>query len=284
MPDIIADCCQNHNGDPNLLTDMVHAAAEAGVTYVKYQDFRSCDLTEKFAHDRTRMATLDLPDDVVCEFIETAHRAGVKAMVTISNYGRIPFHAGLDWDAVKVASPDCTSYPFLRALAERFDEVYVSTGGAVWAEVCGAVRELATADLTLLHCVSLYPTPLDRINLGRMIAMSAMCPRAGFSDHTLTARDGLVASKAALVLGADVVERHFTLLEPGDTRDGPISINTDLLRDLCEFADMVDGITDTDDPGTDEQDTIARYRGRFAHHHADGITHNWELNECATSA
>ena len=62
--------------------------------------------------------------------------------------------------------------------------------------------------------------------------------RVGFSDHSLTARDGLIGSKAALALGADVIERHFTILEPGMTKDGPVSITPSQLNELAVFAQL----------------------------------------------
>jgi len=312
MAEIIAETCQNHNGDPKLLMDMVQAAADAGVTYVKYQDFRSVDLArrERFEQgleedgevrimkrphqqERSRLAELDLGDDVIPAFIEACHQAGVKAMVTLSNYGRIPFHTGLGWDALKVASPDCACVPFLTELAKHFRPIYVSTGGTEWPEIRRTAELLADHDLTLLHCVTVYPTPLDRLNLRRMETLRTVAGRVGFSDHSLVSRDGLVAAKAALALGADVVERHFTLLRPEESRDGAVSINANQLRELCEFAAWPDPQkrdwfdTQVRDPeallgspdiviSAGEKVIMDFYRGRFAHRQGDRTIFNWE--------
>jgi N,N'-diacetyllegionaminate synthase len=65
-----------------------------------------------------------------------------------------------------------------------------------------------------------------------------MAPEVGFSDHTLVERDGLIASKGALALGAEIIERHFTILDPTESRDGPISITPRALAELADFAKM----------------------------------------------
>ena len=312
MAEIIAETCQNHNGDPKLLKDMVEAAADAGAAYVKYQDFRSADLTrrERFEQgleeggqvrilkrpheeERSRLGQLDLPDEVIPRFVEACHGAGVKAMVTISNYGRIPFHTELGWDALKVASPDCSSLPFLTELAKHFRPMYVSTGGTEWPDIHRTAERLADDDLTLLHCVTIYPTPLDRLNLRRMETLRTVADRVGFSDHSLVSRDGLTAAKTALALGADVVERHFSLLEPDQTRDGVVSINADQLRELCDFAAWPDDrkrqwldaeVSDLDVMlgsaeiviSAQEKVLMDFYRGRFAHKMGDRTVYNWE--------
>lgn len=312
MAEIIAETCQNHNGDRTLLRDMVQAAAEAGAAYVKYQDFRSSDLSRrarfeqgleqdgvvrilKRPHEaeRSRLSVLDLPDEAISEFVETCAGAGVKSMVTIAHYGRIAFHTRLKWDALKVASPDCPSFPFLAELGTHFRPMYVSTGGTEWPDIQRTAGLLADNDLTLLHCVTIYPTPLDKLNLRRMDTLRTVVDRVGFSDHSLVSRDGLVASKTALALGADVVERHFTLLGPDQTRDGVVSINADQLRELCEFAaspdDQKTAWLQSEVPDVavmlgsaeivispDEKVLMDFYRGRFAHRVGDRAIYNWE--------
>jgi sialic acid synthase SpsE len=96
-------------------------------------------------------------------------------------------------------------------------------------------------DLTLLHAVTIYPTPLDELHLARLDWLATLAPAVGFSDHTLVARDGIVAAKAAVALGAEVVERHFTVLPPDQTRDGPVSIDPAGLAELVRFGALERG-------------------------------------------
>ena len=138
--------------------------------------------------------------------------------------------------AIKVASYDCASFPLLRELVQLFDEIIVSTGATFDDEVEHAASILRGKDFAFLHCVTLYPTPLDQMHLARMEWLRSLAPRVGFSDHSLVARDGLAASMAALALGAEAIERHFTILGATETRDGPVSINPAGMAALAEFA------------------------------------------------
>lgn len=256
-PLLIAECCQNHQGKRSVLQRMIHEAAENGADYVKIQALRSADLTrrERFedgvvADDGTRLAIkrpytaefdrlreLDLTPDDEAWFAEECLRAGVRSMITVFTRASVAELTSMGFDAVKVASYDCASFPLLRELSERCSQVFVSTGATDDAEVERAARELRGTWFALLHCVTIYPTPFSELHLRRMGWLRRFTPVVGFSDHTAPAEDGLAATKLALALGADVVERHFTVLDPSETRDGPVSINAAMLKELRAFAD-----------------------------------------------
>ena len=260
---IIAECCQNHNGDLGILKDMIWAAAEAGADYVKIQSMLADELTqrERFelptessppSHVKTinrpyqaeynRLEPMDLDDDAHRWFIDECNKAGVKPLTTIFSHSRVAFLGSLDWDAVKVASYDCASYPLLRSLKSKFDHLFISTGAMHDHEIETAAWVLEGHSFTFLYCVTIYPTPLDAIQLQRLHYLRFVAypnrvdEPVGFSDHTLVARDGLQASTAALAFGVDVIERHFTILPEDETRDGPISINPDQLKELVDLA------------------------------------------------
>ncbi len=312
MSVIIAEFCQNHKGDLSLLKEMVWAAAEAGATYAKIQSMLADDLTlrERFETgmwegerqvaikrpylpEYERLKPMDLSDEAHGVFAEECQRAGIKPLTTIFSRSRIPFIASLGWEAVKVASYDCASLPMLRELKERFGRLFVSTGATYDAEIEQAAHLLAGHSFSLLHAVTIYPTPLNELHLRRLAYLRQFTPSVGLSDHTLVSRDGIKASVAALSLGAEVIERHFTLLGPQDTRDGPVSIRPEELKALVAFSKM--------DPG-DLQDYVNReipeleqmmglasrplsdveqlnrdyYRGRFASRLGGEIVYNWE--------
>lgn len=252
---MIAELCQNHNGDPDLMRRMVDEAAEAGATHVKLQnihastlafrpqfeqglelDGRTLSIRRPWAVERDRLAGLELDGAVVEEFVVRARALGVVPMTTCFTRGEVDQIADLGFEEIKVASYDCASFPLLRALAERFDRLVVSTGATFDDEVVHAASILRDrVELTLLHAVTVYPTPLDELHLARMEWLATLAPSVGLSDHTLVVRDGLVAAKAAIALGAEVVERHFTVLPADETRDGPVSIDPDGLRELVDF-------------------------------------------------
>ena len=258
---VIAELCQNHNGDPELVRRMVDAAAEAGATHVKLQNIhaRTVAFRPQFEEglevdgvthairrpwraERDRLLGLELPSAVVEEFVVRVRDRGMVPMTTCFTRGEVGQVADQGFAAIKVASYDCASFPLLRELADRFDRMIVSTGATFDDEVVHAARLLRDrVDLTLLHAVTVYPTPLDELHLARLDWLATLAPSVGFSDHTLVARDGIVAAKAAVALGAQVVERHFTVLEPDATRDGPVSIDPEGLAELVRFGALERG-------------------------------------------
>lgn len=252
---VIAECCQNHKGDLAILKDMIWAASEAGADYVKIQSMLADELARRerfeegliedgvqkairrpFKAEYERLKPMDLDDDTHRWFIEECRRAGVKPLTTVFTRARVPFLASLPWREIKVASYDCASYPLLRDLKQHFSHLFISTGATNDAEIEGAAALLAGHSFTFLHCVTIYPTPLGDMNLARLRYLRTFTPSVGFSDHTLVPRDGLKASIVALMLGADVIERHYTILPPDATRDGPVSINPTQLKELVKFA------------------------------------------------
>ncbi|MDY7092269.1 MAG: N-acetylneuraminate synthase family protein [Acidobacteriota bacterium] len=315
-PILIAECCQNHNGRRDLLQRMIHQAAEAGADFVKLQAIRSRELTHRPRFDQgerrsdngnevveviqrpyqpelERLRTLDLTLDDEAWFVDECRRAGVASMTTLFTRTACREVEDLGYDAAKIASYDCRSYPLLRDVAERWSTVVCSTGATYDHEIEGAAYELAGTELTLLHCVTIYPTPMDQLHLRRMSFLRRFTPRVGWSDHTKPAETGLWASKIALALGATCIERHFTVLGPGETKDGPVSITPEHLKELRAFADLPRAermaLVRRDYPEWEQALGQARrslshgellnrdyYAGRFASRVAGRWIYNWE--------
>jgi N,N'-diacetyllegionaminate synthase len=312
MRTIIAELCQNHNGDLSLMKEMVWAAAEAGATYAKVQSMLADDLSfrERFEEglwesDRQvaikrpyhpeyeRLKPMDLSDETHGIFVEECIKAGIKPLTTIFSRSRIPFVASLGMEAIKVASYDCGSFPMLRELRQRFPYLIVSTGATLDDEIEAAADLLAGHRFTFLHAVTIYPTPLDELHLRRMAYLRQFTPSVGLSDHTLVARDGIKASVVAMSLGADVIERHFTLLAVDATRDGPVSIRPAELKQLVELSRMGESelqeyvrreIPDYERMIGVEHRPLSNvemlnrdyYRGRFASRAGSEMIYNWE--------
>jgi N,N'-diacetyllegionaminate synthase len=256
-PKLIAECCQNHNGDRATLREMIHRAAESGADYVKIQAIRSREVAfrERFEQGVTdasgkqvaikrpyqaevdRLAKLDLALEDEAWFVEECWRAGVAPMTTVFTRASAREVKELGYEAVKIASYDCRSYPLLRDCKQWWKTMVVSTGASFDGEIERAAAELEGVQVTFLHAVTIYPTPMHELHLRRMQWLRRFSPRVGLSDHTKPAQDGLWASKVALALGAVCVERHYTVLAPDQTRDGPVSINPVQLAELRAFAD-----------------------------------------------
>jgi len=255
---IIAEFCQNHNGDFDILKRMIDAASRAGATHGKIQTIFARDVSfrPEFEEGKTgangqveiikrpyqpeydRLKGLELSYEQQREFIDECKQAGLIPLTTAFNLTCIPAIAELDWKVVKVASYDCGSLPLLQALTESFDELIVSTGASTNEEITGAAKLLRASGkkYSLLHCVTIYPTPLEQMHLARMDWLKNYTDHVGLSDHSLVARDGVKAALAAIYLGAEIIERHFTILPEEGSRDGRVSIRAEHIVKIKEFA------------------------------------------------
>lgn len=309
---VIAEACQNHNGDRAVLKEMIYAAKEAGADIIKIQSMLAADLTRRpqfetgikdgdkikaiqrpFKPEVERLKPMDLDDEAHRWFVAECQKAGIKPMTTIFSWSRLKFLSSLPWDSIKLASYDCASFPLIVEVKKYFKHLYISTGATYDDEIKQAAQILRGHSYSLLHCVTIYPTPLDQIHLKRMDWLRQFTPSVGFSDHTLASRDGLKASKAAIFYGADVIERHFTVLRPEQSKDGPVSINPAQLKELVQFASLSKsdqkkfieenvpeyaGMIGSAHRDLSDTEKLNRdyYRGRFAMRNGDKYIYNWE--------
>ncbi|MCC5905952.1 MAG: N-acetylneuraminate synthase family protein [Balneolaceae bacterium] len=256
---LIAELCQNHLGDFKLVKEMVDEAVEAGATHIKIQHIYTKNLTfrPQFEEGLTqngvtqsikrpwepefeRLKPLELSSEDNRKFVKYVESKGAVPLTTCFARCDIPAIKAEGFKAIKVASYDCASYQLLRELAEHFSEIFVSTGATFSNEIKKASQVLKDKNVnyTFLHCVTIYPTPLEEMHLSRLDWLKGLSQETGFSDHSLVSRDGVFASKAAIAVGAKVVERHFTVLEEDESKDGPVSIRPEHLRELKRFSEL----------------------------------------------
>lgn len=262
MAKIIVEICQNHNGNRGLLRDLIYAAKENGADVVKGQIIFSEDLTcrlkfedgligkdgtvraikRPYGTEFKRLKLLDLSEEDYVFFVEEAQRVGIAPMLTVFSRKRIKLASSLPWKErmVKVASYDCGSYPMIRELADNFDNLIISTGASFNEEIEKTAQILSSRNknFVFLHCVISYPNTFEMANLARMSWLKRFTPLVGWSDHTLVDRDGIKAAMVAIMLGADHVERHFTILPADKTKDGPVSITPSMLKELSGFSKL----------------------------------------------
>ncbi len=318
MPKIIVEICQNHNGDRQILKDMIYAAKENGADIVKGQIIFSDDLTrrERFeaGHEENngvrktikrpyqaeleRLRGVDLAADDYKFFVDECNQVGVTPLLTVFSRNRIPLATSLPYQGekmVKLASYDCGSHQMISELADNFDNLIISTGASFDEEIKKTAEILKSKNkvFVFLHCVTNYPNTAAMANLARMDWLRQLTPYVGWSDHTLVARDGIKVSKVAIMLGADYIERHFTILPADKTKDGPVSITPALLKELSDFAKLSKeeqkDIVAKEIPdwpvmvGTAEREMTHTeilnrdyYRGRFASRVNNEWIYNWE--------
>ena len=224
---IIAEAGVNHNGDIAKAKALIDKGAEAGVDYVKFQTFKARNLVTKQAkraayQDKNTqnndsqyemLKKLELSQDVHKELIDYCSKKGVQFLSTGFDFESLEFLAGLGITIAKIPSGEITNLPYLRKVATLFPEVILSTGMANITEIKDAVKVLtdngvSKDKITVLHCNTEYPTPMEDVNLKAMLHIQQEVGVAiGYSDHTL----GIEVPIAAVALGATVIEKHFTL-------------------------------------------------------------------------
>jgi len=257
---IIAEFCQNHNGNFEVLRKMLDSAVESGASYAKIQTIFAKDLSfrERFENgivdnkgemvsirrpyreEYERLKNLELSYEQQANFVSLCRIAGIEPLTTAFNLDSIPEIHDCGFKSIKIASYDCASLALIKLAARVFSEIIVSTGASFQVEIDSAVGILkaSTATFSLLHCVTIYPTPLDQMNLLRMLKLKEHTANFGLSSHPLNSADGIKADLVAIFLGAKLIERHFTVLPEIDTRDGKVSIDNLQLRDIVTFSGM----------------------------------------------
>jgi N,N'-diacetyllegionaminate synthase len=257
---IIAEATSSHGGDLVLAREFIHAAAEAGADYIKFQSWRATTVRDGDPQ-RDWFVSAELSDEAHSALIEECQRREIAFLTTCFDVGRVEFLASLGLDAIKVGSPDLTSWAMLAKLRAAFPHVIASVGLATDGEVKAAAEALSGGAFSLLHCVSVYPVPPDASNLRRMEWLRQFTPSVGWSDHAV----GLDVAKVAIAAGAQLIEKHLCLGRRGPGRVMPWDATPEELAELVRYARDVDRILGVESPPlTAEQlDNRARYIGRF---------------------
>ncbi len=247
---IIAEAGVNHNGDIAKAKALIDKGAEAGVDYVKFQTFKAGNLVTKQAkravyQDKNTqdndsqyemLKKLELSQKDHQELIDYCAQKGVKFLSTGFDFESLEFLAGLGITIAKVPSGEITNLPYLRKVATLFPEVILSTGMANITEIKDAVKVLtdngvSKDKITVLHCNTEYPTPMEDVNLKAMLHIQReLGVPIGYSDHTL----GIEVPIAAVALGAMVIEKHFTLDKTLPGPDHKASLEPDELKAMVK--------------------------------------------------
>jgi len=222
---VIAEAGVNHNGSLDLALQLVDAAKASGADAVKFQTFRADQLATRSAHKAPYQERTTANSESQFEMLQrlqldaAAHRrlihhcrnTGIQFLSSPFDTQSADLLATMEVPLYKVPSGEITNLPFLQHLARKNRPLILSTGMSTLGEVEEALQVLQFAgaiQLTLLHCVTEYPAPYAEVNLRAMQTLkSAFGLPVGYSDHT----SGIEISIAAVALGAEVIEKHFTL-------------------------------------------------------------------------
>jgi sialic acid synthase SpsE len=228
---IIADFCANHLGQPALIEHGIKLLAEAGVDIVKFQAFRASKLNQNFPNyddNYLYYKSVELDDEALVKVVTHCNFYGIEPMFTVFNKDLVPRISNLCVKRIKIASPDGDNFELIDLCTKYFDEVIVSTGMIGDKDLI----KLRKLPVKTLYCVSKYPTKLEDIDYNEMKF------HAGFSDHSL----GTEASKKAIDLDLEYVEKHFTLGRDLPGRDQFMSTTIDEFKELVSYKEQLNKI------------------------------------------
>jgi N-acetylneuraminate synthase/N,N'-diacetyllegionaminate synthase len=225
---IIAEAGVNHNGEIEKAIELIDVAADAGADFVKFQSFKAERLVNVNAKKASyqiknskgekdtqfeMLKKLEIGDDWYPTLIHRCKEKGIQFLSTGFDEISIDLLENLNIPFHKIPSGEITNKPFLQHIARIGKDIVLSTGMANLKEVKAALDVLylegiKKSQVTVLHCNTEYPTPMEDVNLLAMREMAKdLKVKVGYSDHTL----GIEIPIAAVALGARVIEKHFTL-------------------------------------------------------------------------
>lgn len=250
---IIAEAGVNHNGDINIARRMVDEAVKAGADAVKFQTFKAESLvcknaskaeyqlgtTDKNETQFDMLKKLELTDEMHIQLMDYCKAKNIMFLSTPFDIGSLNYLVDHGLEIIKLPSGEITNYPLLREAGKTKKKIILSSGMSTLEETGSAVqilRENGCRDLIVLHCNTEYPTPYQDVNLQAMVTMKEkLGVRVGYSDHT----QGIEVAVAAAALGAEVIEKHFTLDRNMDGPDHKASLEPD---ELCEMVKAIRNI------------------------------------------
>ena len=248
---IIAEAGVNHNGDLNTALEMIKVAANCGVDYIKFQTFISEEVVTSYAKkadyqilntDSSKsqydmLKKLELSQDEFLKLFKTAKEYNIKMISTAFDEKSAQFINELGVDLHKIPSGEITNYFLLKTISKFGKPIILSTGMSNINEIESAVDTIKSyypkpLDISLLHCTSEYPAPIEEVNLKAMLTLKDHFKTSvGYSDHT----EGIDVPVFAVAIGASIIEKHFTLDKEMNGPDHRASINPLELKNLVKI-------------------------------------------------
>lgn len=243
---IIAEAGVNHNGDIELAKKLIDKASEAGADAVKFQSFKTERVVTKYArkaeyqeattgseeNQYQMVKKLELDYDKHVELINYCKIKNIMFLSSPFDLESIDLLSNLHLETFKIPSGEITNLPYLRKIGKLKKKIILSTGMSTLGDIEKALeilRASGTTDITVLHCNTEYPTPMEDVNLNAMETIKeAFKVKVGYSDHTL----GIEVPIAAVALGATVIEKHFTLDKTMEGPDHKASLEPEELKEM----------------------------------------------------
>ena len=243
-PLIIAEISANHGGSKKKFLNLIKSAKKNGADLIKIQTYEAKDITIR----NTRVGKLDLwnlyskaktPLSWHNEAFKLARKLQITLFSTPFSVRAVQFLEKCNVKLYKISSFEITDFLLIDAIAKTKKPIILSTGMASLNEIKAAIRCIKKyhSKITILHCVSGYPTKVENINLSRLIMMKKIFKdfNIGLSDHT----NDINSSIASCCLGATMVEKHYILSKADKSYDKDFSINPEQLKELSVFSNII---------------------------------------------
>ena len=245
---IIAEVGVNHNGCMNVAKELIEVAFQSGADIVKFQTFKSEELTTdiaplaeyqlknspEFTNQKKLLSKLELSEENHISLKNYAEDLGIEFLSTAFTTQSVDLLTRIGIRRWKVPSGEINNIPLLQKIALQNQPTILSTGMCTLGEIEIALETLYKSNLqkdkiTVLHCNSAYPTPMEDVNLKAIRTIKECFDiSVGYSDHTC----GIEASIAAVAIGAQIIEKHITLDKNMQGPDHKASIEPEELHNL----------------------------------------------------
>jgi len=206
---IVAEAEINHNGCFKTALEMIDTAKNIGADAVKFQYIVADEIATKDSEFYEIFKKVEFSDTQYRELIDYGKDNGIECFLTAPSLKTVYNLANWKPKFIKIGSTNITNIPLLEAVGQIGIPVILSTGLANIGEIEMALEAIGSVPTCLLHCTVQYPAKMSDLNLRAIETMRSVFPSnvIGYSDHS----EGEYASLVAVVLGAKVIEKHFTL-------------------------------------------------------------------------
>tara|TARA_X000000950_G_scaffold287803_1_gene401739 strand:+ start:3161 stop:3970 length:810 start_codon:yes stop_codon:yes gene_type:complete len=264
---LIAEIGWNHMGDMELAKEMIKAASDAGADIVKFQTWSEKNL-KKGPWDtdgrRDIYKKAELKNNDYDILLDCCLENNIQFCTSIFNINDIAFLDNDRIKLIKIPSHEIHNYELITKVIDNFDFTIISTGASLWSEILELKKILRNNEnkYSILHCVSSYPCPIEKINFKRYFKLRELFKNVGYSGHYHGVDDAIFA----IANQATFVEKHFTIDKDLPGRDNKFALLPNEFAHLSSFRDlnskmMIDNGLDYLDI---EKDTYENYRGRWS--------------------
>ncbi len=260
---IIAEIGWNHMGNMNLAKKMIKSAKNSGADYCKFQTWSVKNLKSGPWDNDGRKKIYKKAELNFIQYkkiIKFCKNNNVKFLTSVFSVKDLELLKKLKLTEIKIPSHEIYNLDLIKKCTKIFKKVFVSAGAAYWKEIL-KIKKLNKKNIIFMHCVSSYPCEAKNVNFSKFYLLKKLSKEIGYSGHLKGIYDGI----AAISIGANYIEKHFTINNKLPGRDNKNAILPKDLKRLSDFRDTfyLMNINRGRDLQSCEKDIYSNYRGRW---------------------